>query len=179
MLARDDGADFRDSAAGDQPAAGQDDDAIGERFGFLEIVGREDNRTALRDHRADGPPHRLARVDVEADGRLVEEEQRRPAANRQRELHLPFLAGGELRVGPVGERLGARQLERLLHGQWIRVVAGGELDQFANAELRGQPDFLHHHADVPPALDVERRAAEQRHRSRVGLEQPEPERDRR
>ena len=44
--------------------------------------------------------------------------------------------------------------------QRLGVVAGGQLDELANAQLRRQPDFLHHHADAPARL--RRRAASRR-----------------
>ena len=99
-----------------QPTASQDRHAIGERFRLFQIVGREDDGAAGCDHRADDPPHRLARLDVEADGRLVEEEQGRPAADRERELDLALLPSRQLRIGPMGEGLGAREREHIRVG---------------------------------------------------------------
>ena len=82
--------------------------------------GQHDGR-ALRDQRAKRRPQRLARLDVEADGRLVEKEQRRAAAHRERELHLALLAGRELAVRTVGQR--GRVRER--HAPRPRVIGAG------------------------------------------------------
>ena len=56
----------------------------------------------------------LARADVEADGRLVEQQQRRPVQQRARDLDAAGLAAGQvahLLPGAVGE---ADDLERAL-----------------------------------------------------------------
>src|SRR4029077_18630740 len=84
---RDARADLAHAAVGDDTTAREHGDTIGQRFGLFEIVRRQQDRAAGRDERAHRRPHRLARFDVEADGRLVEKEELRPPTDRERELH--------------------------------------------------------------------------------------------
>ena len=74
---------------------------------------------------------RFARLHVEPDGRLVEEQQPRPAADRDRELHLALLAGRELAVALSASAVDARQRECLLHRQRVAVVARRQRDVLA------------------------------------------------
>ena len=177
VLARDQRAHFLDATLGDHAAARDHDDAVGERFGLLEVVRRQHDRAAVVEQAADRAPHGLARRDVEPHGRLVEEQQPRPPADGGRELHLALLAGRELAVALVGERLGAGERERLLDRERVAVVARRERDELARPQHGGQSDLLHHDADAEPALHFERRAAHERDFAVVGLEQAEPQAD--
>jgi len=74
----------------------EDDDAIGEGVGFVEVVRRQQHRLAAGDEGADLLPERAARFDVEADGWLVEGDEVGIASDRQAEQQPLFLAAGEV-----------------------------------------------------------------------------------
>jgi hypothetical protein len=66
-------------------------------------VGGEHDGTAFVQQLADHAPQRLARLHVQAHGGLVEEHELGAADHGQRELHLSFLATGELVVAAPGD----------------------------------------------------------------------------
>ena len=93
--------------AGDDPAVGQDQDAVGELLRLVEVVGGEQDRRALEVRE---PVHEVVelapRVRVEAGGRLVEEQQLRPPDDPDRHVEAPALPAGErddLLVGELGQ----------------------------------------------------------------------------
>src|SRR5580700_2919311 len=98
-LANDEGADFVDGAGGDEATFAEDGYAVGEGFGFFEIMSREKDGRSVADELTQRRPHRFASAHVESDAGLIEEEQLRAPANRHRELHLALLACGESSVG--------------------------------------------------------------------------------
>src|SRR5262249_54461128 len=73
----------------------------------------------------------------------------------------------------------ARELECLLDAHRIAVVTRSERNELAYPQLPLDLDFLHHHADATAAFDVRRRATHQRHAAFVGIDEPQPDRDRR
>ena len=84
-------------AGRDLAAAVDQHDAVGERVGLLEVLGRQQQRHALRDERADRRPHDLAAAGVEARGRLVEHEHVRGVDQ----------AGGEVDAAALAARTGS------------------------------------------------------------------------
>ena len=169
LLARHVGADFVDAAAGDEPAARHDRDAVGERLGFFEVVRGEHDGAAFVAQLAHHFPERFARLHVEPDGGLIEKQQFGTAADRQRELHLALLAAGEFAVGTL-EQAFERQSRN--HGVDVigrRVVARHLFEQFARTHHAGQHHFLHHHADAAASFDLLRRMAEELGRAFIGV----------
>ena len=73
-----------------------DGDAVGERVGFLQVMGGEQDGLAAVDHSANFVPQHAARFHVETDRGLVEKKQVGIAANGQREQHALLLASGEI-----------------------------------------------------------------------------------
>ncbi len=61
-------------AAGDDPAAVDDDDVVGEALGLVEVLRRQQQRGAAVDERVEHVPQLGARPRVETGGRLVEEQ---------------------------------------------------------------------------------------------------------
>src|SRR5690606_19470404 len=55
----------------------QNSDAVAQTFGFVQVVGREENRRAAAVQVADVIPELPSQFDVYAGGRLVEDEDRR------------------------------------------------------------------------------------------------------
>ena len=58
----------------DQLALVDDADPVGHLLGFLDVVGGEDDGRAVLAQAADHVPHVAAKLDVDAGGRLVEEQ---------------------------------------------------------------------------------------------------------
>ena len=111
-------------ALGDDPAVVDDDDAVGELVGLLEVLRRQQQRRAVADEAAQHVPQLDAAARVEAGGRLVEEEHRRRRDEADREVEpAPHAAGVVLDdpVAGVGER---EPLEQLV-GQPARPRARG------------------------------------------------------
>ena len=63
--------DLRGRAVGDEPAVIQDEHAIRQRIGLLEVVGRQQNRAPFIDEAPDLGPEAAPGIDVEADRGLV------------------------------------------------------------------------------------------------------------
>jgi hypothetical protein len=78
-------------------------DAVSERIGLLEVLGREQERHALGDELADRRPHDLTAAGIEAGRRLVEHEHIRPVDQPSGEIDPSALAAGEVLDEPVAE----------------------------------------------------------------------------
>ena len=93
-------------AVGEQAALADDDDALGQRLDVVHVVGREQHGHALL---AVEPPHELAhgelRRRIEADRRLVEEQDRGIVQQGRGELRAHALAERELAHRLVEQRL--------------------------------------------------------------------------
>ena len=87
---------FRWGAFTDHAALVDDDDALGEGVGFLEVMGGEEDGFAAGSEELDLGPHAAARFDVEADGRFVEEDKVGVAGEGEGEEDALFLSAGEL-----------------------------------------------------------------------------------
>jgi hypothetical protein len=78
---------------GDDLAAVDDADAVGEHVGLLEVLGREEDGHAVAGQAADLVPQRGTALRVQARGGLVEEQQARAVHEREAEiqaaLHAP------------------------------------------------------------------------------------------
>ena len=101
-------------AAGDDLAAVDDGDLVGELVGLLEVLRRQQERRALPHLVADDVPHAQAAARVEAGGRLVEEQQLRAADERAGEVEPPPHAAGVRLGDPVGGVLQAEALEHVV-----------------------------------------------------------------
>ena len=179
VLARHQGAHLVHAAFGDQPALGHHRDAVGQGFGFFEVMRGQDHRASFRDEAPDRAPHRFARLHVQADRRFVEEEQARAAGDRDGELHLALLAAGKSVVARIGEGADAGERHRLVHRQRIAIGARGQRDVLARAQHRREVHVLHHHADAEPAMHIGRRAAHQFDQAFIGLQRAQPQAHRR
>ena len=103
---------FAGRVAGDDLARGHHRDLVGEPLGLLDVVGRHQDRLALGAQLVDQGPELGADLRVEADGRLVEQDQLRvvdqPAGQQQPPAH----PAGELVDGVLAAVAQARQVER-------------------------------------------------------------------
>ena len=143
----------RGRALGDELAAVDDPDAVGEHVGLLEVLRREEDRRALLAGEArDLVPQRGARLDVEAGRRLVEEEDARVVQQREREVEAALHAAGVRRglaVGGVDEADALEQLvaARRALGARDALQAALQAHVLAAGEHRVQRDVLQRDAD--------------------------------
>ena len=154
-------------ALGDLDATVDDRDPVGELVGLVEVLGGEQDRAAVGDQLADRGPHLAARARVETGGRLVEEDQRRPADQADREVEPAAHATGELGDLPVrgvlqrelGEQdrgalpgLGLGQPEQ--PAEQHQVLGGGQV-LVDRGVLPGDTEQLTHLVRVGPDVDAE------------------------
>ena len=95
-------------ALGDDVAAREHDDAVGEPLRLLHVVRGEQDRLPERAQVGDRLPRLAPRGRVEAGRRLVEEDQVGVADQAQREVEPPPLAAGEVGGAVLGAVLRAR-----------------------------------------------------------------------
>ena len=104
------------AAVGDDAAAREDQDAVGELFRFVEVVRREQDRRVFQIREpTDQPVEVPPRLGIEAGGRLVEEEQLRPSDDPDRDIESPPLSAGEGADLLVRLLLEPDQCDQLLH----------------------------------------------------------------
>ena len=114
-------------ALGDDPPAVDDPDPVGEDVGFFEVLrGEEDRDAVLLREAGDLDPERVPALRVEPGRRLVEEEDRRPVEEREREVEPPLhparvrphLPVGRLRQPDSLEQLVARAFRSSRESPW-------------------------------------------------------------
>jgi hypothetical protein len=139
-------------ALGDDPAVGDDPDAVGELVGLLEVLGGEENGRAVAVERLDLAPDRLPAHRIEAGRRLVEEQHARLVDERRGEVEpAPHPArvrtdptvGGRDEVDAPEQRVGAA----LALGTRQPVERRLELDQLAPGHQRVERCLLESDAD--------------------------------
>ena len=174
------GLELVGGALGDLDAAVDDRDPVGELVGLVEVLRGQQHRAALGDQVADGVPHLAAGARVEAGGRLVEEDQRRPGDQAGGQVEPAPHATGELRDLLVAGVLEAEPAEQLLGGrarpllvdaeqpaEQVEVLAGGEV-LVDRGVLPGDADQLAHHVRVLLDVDAEDLRAAAVHREQRG-----------
>ena len=95
---------------GDDAALVDDDDAVAQGVGLVEVVGGEEHRgSALGAHVGDVPPQVGPGLRIEAGGGLVEEDQRRVVDEAHGDVETPLLPARQRlrRCGSTGRRAGA------------------------------------------------------------------------
>ena len=96
-------------ALGDDPAAVDDGDPVGQAVGLLEVLrGEEDRHAVAPTSSVDDLPHRLAAARVEPGGRLVEEDHRRVADEARGEVEPAAHAAGVGGDAPAARRPSGR-----------------------------------------------------------------------
>ena len=103
-------------AAGDHLALVHQGDLVGEALGLLDVVGRHQDRRAARAQVVDQRPELGADLRVEADRRLVEQDQLRLVDEAAGEQEAPAHAAGELVDGVVAAVVQPREVERAVDG---------------------------------------------------------------
>src|ERR1044072_7572437 len=132
---------------GDDPAAGEDRDPIGEALRLVHVVGGEKDRLAEITQAGDRLPGLTPGGGVEAGRRLLEEEQLGGADPRHADVEAAPLAAGEPAGALVGLALEADQLDRLLDRPRLRVVAGVEGEGLAHRQVGVRSAVLEDDAD--------------------------------
>ena len=97
------GSDLARRPVGDHLSVGHHDHAVGVSVGLLEVVGREDDRLAARGESPHQGPEPTARLDVDADRRLVEDQHGRIGDQREGEAHTLGLPARQLLGSAVGD----------------------------------------------------------------------------
>ena len=100
------------AAAADDLAVRHHRDLVGQPLGLLDVVGRHQDRRAARAQVVDQRPELGADLRVEADGRLVEQDQPRFVDQAAGEQQAAAHAAGELVDGVAATVAQARQVER-------------------------------------------------------------------
>ena len=110
-------------AAGDDAAAVEHGDGVGELVRLLEVLRGEQDRDTLVGQAADGAPQLLAAAQVETGRRFVEEQQPRSLDHAHREIEAASHAAGIGRGPPVA---GGTQVEGVEHltGAYLRLSPG-------------------------------------------------------
>ena len=136
-LARDPVREGVDGVVGHDPAAGEDQDPVGQLLGLVEVMRGEQDRGVLQ---AGQPLHQLvelpARLGVEAGGRLVEEQQLRASDDADRHVEPAPLTARERRelaVRQLGQADGVEQQRRR------RTAAAARAWSTARSSRRGAP----------------------------------------
>jgi hypothetical protein len=94
---------------GDHRAVVDDDDAVGQGVGLVEVLRGQQDRGPVTGQRPDDVPHPLAGCGVQPGRRLVEEQYRRPRHQRCRQVEPAAHAAGVALHDPVG-RVGQAEL---------------------------------------------------------------------
>ncbi len=129
----------------DELAVGDDEDAVAEGLDVAHVVaGQEHGHAAARVVLAQAFLDRHLGHDVEADRRLVEQEDLGLVEQGGDQLHLHPLAEGQLADGLAGELLDAEQLGQLAEGL-AELVVGDGVDLPVELEAVGG-------GQVPPEL---------------------------
>src|SRR5215213_6027681 len=183
---------------GDDPAVVDERDPVAQLLGLFEVVRREQDRRALGVDPLDVVPELEPQLDVDARGRLVEDQQPRPVHQRAREDQPPLHPARQRARAVVAlgrERERVEQLGRALaplaprHAEVAAVIVERLLEREEPVEvevLRRQPDrqprlgvvvdgVVAEHADrARRRLREPRRAVDQRRLAgAVGPEQAE------
>jgi len=159
--AGDEGLDLGGRALGDHPSGVEQDDAVGEGVGLLEVVGGEHDAAPGRRAVPQDGPEGATHLDVEAGGRLVDEEDVGVAAQGDPEQHPALLTAGELAEEAVLEPGEARGLDDRGHRQRRRVVAAELGEELPHPERLRDPRGLQHHAGAGAGGGVARVAPEE------------------
>ena len=137
---------------GDDPAAVEECDRVGELVGLLEVLGREEHRDAVGDEGAHVVPQGAPAARVQPGGRLVEEDDPRPRHQGHGQVEASEQAAGELGAAGVGVVAEVELLDELVDpgtggvaaeaaqvGDEPEVLADGE-ELVDGRELAGDPD---------------------------------------
>ena len=148
---------------GDEPAGGDDADAVGELLGLLEVLRGEEDGRAVVVERAHLAPQRAAARRVQAGRRLVEEQHARPVHEREREVEPPPHPAGVAADAAVAGLREPDALEQLGRALARRAGRAARAARPACAAARARSSAGR---SPPPAARRRSRAAPRRRRAR-------------
>jgi hypothetical protein len=171
---------------GDLPAVVEDDQPVAQALGLVHEVGREEDRLALLEQVLQPLPHQVARLRVEAGGRLVEQQQVGVVDERAAEREAPLHSARELARPGAGLRLQRSEIEQLGHAlvdQRAREAEVGAVDAQVLGAGEVGIEAVELGDDADPLLGLAnlrgQRHAERLDRSAVGAGEAEADADRR
>ena len=129
---------LRGRALGDQPAAVEDPDPVGEVVGLVEVLRGQQHRHAVGDQLADDRPQVATAARVETGRRLVEEDQPGPDDERHRQVQPTLHAAGVGLRPPVGRVDEVEALQHHGHGGRPRSPGPGAPGRPSGAGSRGR-----------------------------------------
>ena len=163
----------------DDLAVVDEGDPVAELLGLLDVVGGEQDRGPFVVDALDVVPELEPQLDVDARGRLVEDQQPRPVHHRPRQDHPPFHPAGEgagAFVALLGQREGLEQLLGALTAFALRhpEVAGVVVERLLDGQEPVEVDLLRREADRLAGLPVvgDRVVAEDLDLARVACASP-------
>ena len=135
-------------AGGDQAAAVDDHDVVGDALGLGQVVGGDEHGDAAGPQLADDLADDLAAAHVDPGGRLVEERHLRLAHQGQPEGDPPLLAARQLAPGPPFEAGEAEPVDQGAHVEGRRVQRGPVAQHLRHPHRGVDAALLQHHADA-------------------------------
>ena len=135
-------------ALGDDPAVGDDGEAVAQAFGLVHIVGGQENRLAQLSEASNHLPGVAAGGRIEAAGRLVEEEQVGVAGQGKREVEAAHLSAGETADEALALLIEPDDAQDFVERTRMRVVAAKELDHLLDGEEALDAGTLEDDADA-------------------------------
>ena len=151
-----------------------DDQPVGEFFGFFELVGGQHHRDAVAAQRVDQLPHQKPGVRVHARGGLVEEHQFGSADQRAGQREPLLLPAGEPTVGGAGRVGQAQRAQQPLRVQRVGGVGGHQVEHLAGPGRGIAAAALQHHADARPQPRVVGDRVQPEHLDGAGVGADEP-----
>ena len=152
------------AALGDDRAARDDRDPVGEPLRLVHVVRGQEHGLAEVAQAGDHVPGLPARRGVEAGRRLVEKEEVRIADQRDADVEPSKLSSGEGAGAGVGPLAEPDVIDRPLDGERLAVVAGVEVERLADGELGPHPALLEDDPDPLPPLAAGRSGVGSEHR---------------
>ncbi len=148
------GAELVGRALGDDLAANDDRDTVGEHLRLVHVVRGQEHGLAEFSQPGDQRPELAPGGRIEAGGRLVEEEQVGIADQSDADVEAAQLSAGEATRARLGLGAETNVLDRLVDARGLAVIAGVELERLANGEFGSHPALLEHDSDPLMPLTV-------------------------
>ena len=165
--------ELRDRALAVEPALVHEADAVGPLLRLFQVVGGEHDRGPRLAQPVHSRPERVAGLDVQPRGGLVEDHQLGPAVHGSGEVQTTFLPTGEL--GDDGARLAGEthDAEHPVDGVVPPAQGADQGDRLPHRQVRGEAALLQHDAHPRPnGLSILWARAEDPHRAGGGSAVP-------